>query len=522
MLGISHPPCTIMFALAPRTPLLASDTSTGAEPERAGGSLRRRLQLLVAVGFLPWLALLPFLQERALLVAALLGVTCLGLLAAAAGHVLRRVEASEEALLALIRDIEHGRLSQLRRAGAAGELQRVEDGLLRLGTAFSAIVADVRTSAALVEQAGQQLARDQRDLATRTEQQAASLEETAASVQQLVSTVQQNARAAGQADQEAARVRSAAESGAAAMDVAVGTVGAIQADTDRVRELVAVIDGIAFQTNVLALNAAVEAARAGDQGRGFAVVASEVRRLAQRCAQEAREIRDLVETSATHVDEGVRRIRSAGGEMGGIVDGVRDMAGQVTAISAASQEQSTGLGEISRAVTSLEAITQSNARMVDEAARQAAELQERAASLSRSVEHFRLMQGTASEALELVARARAAASGRSREQFLRAITDPANGFHDRDMYVFALDRHGTYLAFGGNPAKVGTRVQDISGVDGQALLDAIVRQAEREPGWVEYEIVNPLTRRVEPKMSYVVKLGDLYVGCGVYKSFAGA
>jgi len=131
---------------------------------------------------------------------------------------------------------------------------------------------------------------------------------------------------------------------------------------------------------------------------------------------------------------------------------------------------------------------------------------------------FRLQQGTADEALALVERAVAFRQQTTREGFVRGLTEPQQGFHDRDMYVFALDRNGTYVAFGGNPAKVGTRVQDIPGIDGQGLLEAIVSQAEREPGWVEYDITNPATGAVQTKMSYVQKVDELYVGAGVYKN----
>ncbi|RYY78182.1 MAG: chemotaxis protein, partial [Comamonadaceae bacterium] len=175
---------------------------------------------------------------------------------------------------------------------------------------------------------------------------------------------------------------------------------------------------------------------------------------------------------------------------------------------------------ITRSVDELDGITRRNAQMVDEATQQAGSLKERSATLAAAVSHFRLMQGTAAEALALVRRAQAAARGRDPEQFLRHVTDPAQGFHDRDMYVFALDAQGCYRAFGGNPAKVGTRVQDIPGVRGDALLDAIRRQAEREPGWVEYAIHNPALGTVQDKMSYVLKLGEVYLGCGVYQRLA--
>jgi hypothetical protein len=284
------------------------------------------------------------------------------------------------------------------------------------------------------------------------------------------------------------------------------------------REIVGMIDAISFQTNLLALNAAVEAARAGEQGRGFAVVAAEVRRLAQRSGDEARQIHKLIEVSTGHVEDGVQRIRAAGDGITAIVDGVRSVASNMSLISSASGEQSTGLRQISSAVEALDLITQSNAGLVEDAANQARYLRDRAATLTHAVAHFRLMQGTAGEAVALVEKAQAAHERLGGDSFLTHLTDPANGFHDRDMYVFALDDTGRYLAFGGNPAKVGTRVQDIPGVNGDALLQAIICQADVAPGWAEYDITNPVTQAVQTKMSYVMRLGDVYVGCGVYKS----
>jgi len=139
-----------------------------------------------------------------------------------------------------------------------------------------------------------------------------------------------------------------------------------------------------------------------------------------------------------------------------------------------------------------------------------------------SVAMFRLLQGSPEEAVALVERAVAQRRHGSRDSFLRDLTDPAKGFFDRDMYVFALDKGGAYLAFGGNPAKVGSRVQDIAGIDGAGLLQTIGAQAGYEPGWVEYDITNPATGVVQSKMSYVLAVDDLYVGCGVYKNLLAA
>ncbi len=387
---------------------------------------------------------------------------------------------------------------------------------------LSAMVAAVRSNSALVAHAGKSLALGNRDLADRTEQQAANLEQTAASVHELSGTVNQNAETAGDSDKQAAQVRDVAESGSQAMTRAVASVESIQKSAQQMNEIIGVIDSLAFQTNILALNAAVEAARAGEQGRGFAVVASEVRMLAQRSAESAREIRRLIETSAQQVAHSVQQIREAGGNMTQIVNGVRGVAANMSLISAASADQSTGLIEISSAVGQLDEITQRNAQMVERAVNQANQLESRASHLSSAVESFMLQQGTAEEAMAMVCKAQSQSEQMGREAFLRTLTDPAGTFHDRDMYVFVLDRQGAYLAFGGKPEKVGSRVQDIPGVDGHALLEAIVNQAELEPGWVEYDIVNPVSGTVQTKMSYVCMVHGLYLGCGVYKSLVSA
>jgi len=413
-----------------------------------------------------------------------------------------------------------GNLRTVLKANGNDELAELTRLLDRTIGNLSAMVAEVRSNSALVAHAGKSLAMGNRDLAERTEQQAANLEQTAASVHELSSTVHQNAETAGDSDQQAARVRDVAESGAQSMGRAVSSVEVIQKSAQQMNEIIGVIDSLAFQTNILALNAAVEAARAGEQGRGFAVVANEVRNLAQRSAASSKEIRQLIETSRMQVDASVSQIRTAGSSIAEIVNGVRGVAANMSLISASSAEQSNGLSEISSAVTQLDQITQRNAQMVERAVVQANQLENRAAHLSKAVSSFMLQQGTAEEAMVLVYRAIEHRNRSARDAFVRELTEPAKNFHDRDMYVFALDRQGVYRAFGGKPEKVGSRVQDIAGVDGQALLENIVAQAEVEPGWVEYDIANPVTGAIQGKMSYVVKVDDLYVGCGVYKTVA--
>ncbi len=429
--------------------------------------------------------------------------------------------------------IDLGRLNHTMQQLAQGNLQvvatvRSDDELGKLAVALrtmirsvSTMVAAVGSDAALVAHAGAQLSLGNRELADRTGQQATNLAQTAASVQDLDATVRQNAELAGEVDRQAINVRDIAESGAGQMRAAITSVELIQASTHRMNEIIGVIDTLAFQTNILALNAAVEAARAGEQGRGFAVVASEVRSLAQRSAASAGEIRKLINASSALVEASVAQIRVAGDGMSGIVAGIRVVSASISRISAASVAQSGGQAEISSAIGQLDEITRRNAHMVKNAVEMSDGLEVQARSLTDAIGNFKLLQGVAPEAQGLVEHAvRLRDHYASLDAFLDALTDPANGFHDRDMYVFALDARGSYLAFGGKPAKVGTRVQEVPGIDGDGLVRAIVTQAAAGPGWVSYDITNPATGRVQSKMSFVCELDGVYLGCGIYKSLA--
>ena len=483
--------------------------------------LRSKLLLLAAASLLPQAAIW-VISGPPTASAWVLGIELCG--AAMLGYLMLSFYASFTSdfrqVLASMEKTASGNLRTVQTVRGRDELADLTRLLDRMVGNLSSMVAEVRSNSALVAHAGKSLASGNRDLADRTEQQAANLEQTAASVHELSGTVQQNAKTAGDSDQQAAQVRDVAESGAQSMGRAVESVEAIQKSAQQMNEIIGVIDSLAFQTNILALNAAVEAARAGEQGRGFAVVAAEVRSLAQRSAASAKEIRQLIVSSRQQVEASVVQIRTAGSSIQQIANGVRGVAANMSLISASSAEQSTGLSEIASAVSQLDEITQRNAQMVERAVAQADQLEQRAAHLSKAVSSFMLQQGTAEEAMLLVDRAQAMRQQRGRDAFVREITTPANGFHDRDMYVFALDKTGVYRSFGGKPEKVGSRVQDIPGIDGQALLNAIISQAEAAPGWVEYDIGNPANGSIQAKMSYVVKVDDLYVGCGVYKTAA--
>ncbi|MDY0745543.1 methyl-accepting chemotaxis protein [Paucibacter sp. R3-3] len=257
-------------------------------------------------------------------------------------------------------------------------------------TRLAQLVGQVRSSAEGVATASMQIAQGNNDLSGRTETQASALQETAAAMDELGSTVQQNADNASQANQLALQASKVAVEGGEAVGRMVDTMRGIHDSSRRIGDIIAVIDGIAFQTNILALNAAVEAARAGESGRGFAVVASEVRSLAQRSAEAAREIKTLILASNERVEQGSALADAAGTTMGQVVDSIRRVSDIVGEISSASTEQAGGVGQIGAAVVQMDQATQQNAALVEESAAAAQSLQQQAADLVSVVSQFRL------------------------------------------------------------------------------------------------------------------------------------
>jgi methyl-accepting chemotaxis protein len=264
-----------------------------------------------------------------------------------------------------------------------GALKDMNDNLVR-------IVGQVRQGTDTIATASTEIAQGNLDLSNRTEQQASSLEETASAMEELTSTVKQNADNARQANQLAVSASEVAVQGGAVVSQVVDTMGSINESSRKIVDIIGVIDGIAFQTNILALNAAVEAARAGEQGRGFAVVASEVRSLAQRSASAAKEIKSLIDDSVAKVDAGSKLVEQAGTTMGEVVASVRRVTDIVGEISSASQEQSDGIEQVNHAITLMDEATQQNAALVEQAAAAARAMQEQAATLTETVSVFRL------------------------------------------------------------------------------------------------------------------------------------
>ncbi|ELE9667025.1 methyl-accepting chemotaxis protein [Salmonella enterica] len=295
-------------------------------------------------------------------------------------------------LIESIRHIASGDLVKRIDVEGSNEMGQLAENLRHMQSELMRTVGDVRNGANAIYSGASEIAMGNNDLSSRTEQQAASLEETAASMEQLTATVKQNAENARQASHLALSASETAQKGGKVVDNVVQTMRDIASSSQKIADIISVIDGIAFQTNILALNAAVEAARAGEQGRGFAVVAGEVRNLAQRSAQAAREIKSLIEDSVSRVDVGSTLVESAGETMDEIVNAVTRVTDIMGEIASASDEQSRGIDQVGLAVAEMDRVTQQNASLVEESAAAAAALEEQASRLTQAVAVFRIHQ----------------------------------------------------------------------------------------------------------------------------------
>ncbi|HGY3149025.1 TPA: methyl-accepting chemotaxis protein [Morganella morganii] len=292
-----------------------------------------------------------------------------------------------------IRHIAGGDLTRTIDIRGCDEVNKLAETLRYMQGELAGTVSNVRDGVNAIYNGASEIAAGNNDLSSRTEQQASSLEETAASMEELTATVRQNADNARQASHLALTASETAERGGKVVDDVVDTMRGIGNSSKKIADIISVIDGIAFQTNILALNAAVEAARAGEQGRGFAVVAGEVRNLAQRSAQAAREIKTLIEDSVGRVDTGAVLVERAGETMNEIVSAVTRVTDIMSEIASASDEQSRGIDQIGVAVTEMDKVTQQNAALVEQSAAAAASLEDQAGKLTQAVSVFHIQSG---------------------------------------------------------------------------------------------------------------------------------
>ena len=398
------------------------------------------------------------------------------------------------------------------------ELAEIGGMVERMNERLSSMVAEVRTCSARVGMAGKEVADGSASLSKRTDEQAMTLRETLASAQALSQAVASNAQAAGALDKLIDELVRDAQAGDSAMQETVSAMGQLEGSSKRMAEIIAVIDGIAFQTNILALNAAVEAARAGEAGRGFAVVAAEVRQLARRSANAAGEIRQLITLSSEQVRGSVSRIGNVGKALAALAQGVCTASESLRSIASASAQQSADLELVAHGMGHLDQLTQRNAEMVMKSRHASKDLAARAVALNALVATMKLRQGSADEAAALVARAqvliqRLGVNGASEE-----LHSASSGFVDRDLYIFVIDRAGHYRVHGAKRAMEGKRVHEVPGVNGDRFLRDAWAAVEGGGGWINYDIVNPESGAVQPKSSFVVGLDrQLLLGCGVYR-----
>ncbi|NKE66174.1 HAMP domain-containing protein [Ramlibacter sp. RBP-2] len=353
---------------------LAAEEKRLAEADAAASRASYRLAMLLLVGL-----------SAAAAVAA----------AAMAWLVTRGVVRPLAHAVSVARAVASGDLTVEVRVRSRDEAGQMMAALQEMNASLGKVVGGVRRGTETIATAARQIASGNEDLSQRTEQQAASLEETAASMEQLTGTVKQNAENARQADQLARSASEVAGRGGAVVGQVVETMASIDESSRKVADIIGVIEGIAFQTNILALNAAVEAARAGEQGRGFAVVASEVRSLAQRSATAAREIKGLIDDSVGKVGAGTRLVEEAGRTMHDIVGSIRRVADLMGGISAASDEQTRGIEQVNQAIGQMDQVTQQNAALVEQAATGAKALQQEAAMLLEAVRVFNVAPASA-------------------------------------------------------------------------------------------------------------------------------
>ncbi|MEW6761587.1 MAG: methyl-accepting chemotaxis protein [Pseudomonadota bacterium] len=329
-------------------------------------------------------------------------LVALGIIALACGAIFgflltRSITRPLARAVGLAQRVASGDLTADIQAASKDEVGELLAALKRMNDSLLTTVNQVRAGTETIVTASQQIATGNLDLSARTEQQAGALEETASSMEELTGSVRQNADNARQANTLAQSASEIAARGGSVVSEVVATMESINESSKKIGDIIAVIDGIAFQTNILALNAAVEAARAGEQGRGFAVVASEVRNLAQRSAGAAKEIRTLIMDSVAKVDAGGRLVNEAGATMQEIVQGIARVTDVMAEITSASAEQAVGIEQVNAALTQMDGVTQQNAALVEEAAAAAASMQDQAAVLSQLVSTFKVVgevQGT--------------------------------------------------------------------------------------------------------------------------------
>jgi methyl-accepting chemotaxis protein len=422
----------------------------------------------------------------------------------------RRIQESMEA-------VANGDITRHTRVFGNDELAALSGATEEMTENISRIVADVRSSASMVSTTGQQLAEDNQALSGRTEEQAASLEQSSAAMRSVAETVSQNSIALSETSSSAVALTKSAAASADQVRQSASAMSELQKFASRMEEIVSTIDAIAFQINVLSLNAAVEAARAGSAGRGFAVVASEIRALADQSQKASQEIRSLISNSTERIADSAKIFSQVEQTMSVLVGGIQDVCTRITKVNDESAGQSAALEQVVQSIGSLDELTVQNAQLVVESSKRSDKLLTRAQVLSKAVANIRLRQGTADEARDLVRSAKKLVDSVGQQSAFTKLMDPAGGFIDRDLYIFAFDRDGIFRVFGANRANVGKAVTELPGLDGNLLYNKGWEVASQGGGWIDYEIASPLDGKIKPKSSYVIESRGWVLGCGIYR-----
>ncbi|MBB5391306.1 MULTISPECIES: methyl-accepting chemotaxis protein [unclassified Herbaspirillum] len=435
---------------------------------------------------------------------------------------LRALARPFDAITAHTARLATGDVSQRLVIQARGDMGQLARHLDTINQMLFKVVADVRLGTMTLAATSDMIVADSTALSGRTEAQASSLQQTAASLEQLSANVRHNADNTSQANRLAMEADRLATQGQGVSGDLVRIMGEIRDSSEQIKEIVGVIDDIAFQTNILALNAAVEAARAGEQGRGFAVVAAEVRELARHSGAAARQIKALIADSVDKVERGNVLVGGNGHAMQEIALGVRQVAQLIGQIATAGGQQSIGIAEVSAALTQLDDATQRNAAMVLETTRVADSLKDQALSLSHAVQAFVLGErelGNADEARAMVRRA----IDFARKQGVAAAVDEVRklakgSFIDRDLYLIVYSFDGEIVAHGANRRLWGADWTRIADADGKFFNKEMTQKLQvANSGWTDYKWVHPLTRKVQLKSAYFEKLDKLFFVCGYYK-----
>ncbi|TDM06625.1 MAG: hypothetical protein C4K60_19165 [Ideonella sp. MAG2] len=465
-------------------------------------------------------------ERQAQLIAVLLVGTALLLAGGIAWLFFRSFVGSTMALVKSLEQASRGNLASPVHIRGRDEVAHMGALVEQMCRNMSALVADIRTSATRLGEAGQTVASEGVSLAHRTDAQAHSLRQSVDVMEQLVGQVATTADGINRISELTATLHQQSKEGTTAMMATVQSMDCLQASAKRVAEINGVIDDISFQTNLVALNASVEAAKAGESGRGFSVVAAEIRQLAQRCAAAAAEVRELIDTTNNQVESTSLQIQSVGGALIGLQTGVEKVLERLQSVSQASAEQSAGLEQVSAEIISLQGLTQEGAAAVERCEAAAASLLGQAASLSRSVKPVKLREGSADEAKAMVLHARELVAAVGWENAAQEFNEVDGPWHDRGMYIFAWDGEGVCLAYGVKPQWVGRNIYEFPNGSVDMVEDflhkafAILNQAEQE-GWIDYRQLDANTMVPVAKSAYIVGLaGGGFMGCSVVRQAA--